>query len=155
MGYSQGAQVVGDTLCGRDDKGFVNNTAPFTAPGWKLSMCFIFLLFNLTDLRRGLTIPVQVIAAIQYADLAFNTTDSFHIDNATTNGVFLRKNVTACDPFKPVLRSYCDAGDTWCAGAPDTPAGEAIHGSYVGIYGNETVDWVVGKYNAFRATTPV
>jgi len=33
--------------------------------------------------------------------------------------------------------------------------GEDVHHSYFGIYGNETAEWVVGKYEAFRAGTPV
>jgi len=149
MGYSQGAQVAGDTLCGRSDKGFekYGNTAPFTAPGADMST-------HPKSHNPEHANLIIVIATILFSDLGYVPAQlpyNIGTANATETGRFARQNLTGCAPFNSGLRTYCDHGDTWCASAPIDAAGKKIHGEYVDKYTTPASKWVAYKYKEWLA----
>ncbi|MCJ1447755.1 MAG: hypothetical protein MMC23_008266 [Stictis urceolatum] len=125
LGYSQGAQVVGDTLIGGDYSQFKNLDQ---GPGVEQ---------KLID---------QVAAVVLMGDPVNIAGEKFLVGNSTHNGTFPRDN--AADWVKTGLagrlRSYCDANDTYC----DSGKSLAVHLSYVQVYGKEAVKFVVEKFNA-------
>lgn len=118
MGYSQGAHVVGDTLCGGG--GVLGNA--FTPP-----------------IDRA--IGDRVFAAIQMGDPRFVANKSFDAGNSTSDGLFPRPANLTCDSYASRIKSYCDEGDTYCASGNDT----YIHITYLDRYTTNALDFVNDK----------
>jgi len=59
MGFSQGAQVIADTLCGRSEANWFGNAAAFTGAGSKKSTLFLGFPYNFktTDLLLQSLLP--------------------------------------------------------------------------------------------------
>jgi acetylxylan esterase len=125
LGYSQGAQVLLDTLCGQSEVIFQDKNAPLADKYAK-----------------------AVVAAVQMGDPSFIPGLAYDKGNATTErGIFPRSNTAPCLAYSNRLRSYCDAGDTYCASGNSS----LIHISYVIKYGSEAVDFIVGLSKAALA----
>ncbi|KAH7032380.1 cutinase [Macrophomina phaseolina] len=121
LGYSQGAHVVGDALCGGG--GVLGNA--YTAP------------------VEGM-VGERVLAIIQMGDPRFVAGKSFDAGNSTRNGLFPRPANISCDAYGDRIRSYCDEGDTCCAGGNNT----LIHVTYLDRYTDDAVDFVNSKLAA-------
>ncbi|EFQ35915.1 cutinase [Colletotrichum graminicola] len=134
LGYSQGAQVVGDTLCG--------NTEDFKSGNMDFD-------FNFTTPVAASVIDHSVIAAILFGDPTHNTSASWNKGTSTHDGLFPRENVTACKGYAPKIESYCDTGDIYCDLGNDT----TVHGSYFKKYTNEAVEFIVARFNATKSST--
>jgi acetylxylan esterase len=52
---------------------------------------------------------------IWFGDPRFIPSQPFNAGNATTAGIFPRQSYQLCTRFSPVLRSYCDETDIFCA----------------------------------------
>ena len=65
-----------------------------------------------------------------------------------TAQLFPRRNLTLCNAYASKIKSYCDAGDTYCSAGNNT----AVHGSYFANYTTEAVSWIVSKYTESKAS---
>jgi acetylxylan esterase len=124
LGYSQGAQVVGDVLAGG---GGGPNLGPETAP-----------------------IPsadaAKVIAAIQFGDPRHQPNLS-PIDLGTdpgAQGIFPVQSGQSRAGFGAILRSWCDTGDPFCAGGNNLQA----HLDYTQKYDTAANTFVKGRLTA-------
>ncbi|KKZ62782.1 hypothetical protein EMCG_02893 [[Emmonsia] crescens] len=86
LGYSQGAHVIGNTLCG----------GAFAEQG--------------IDLRIG----DKVTAIIFMADPRHVPGKSFNVGSSTRSGLFPRPDSEGCDHYASRMKSYCDSGDPVC-----------------------------------------
>ncbi|KUI62785.1 Acetylxylan esterase 2 [Cytospora mali] len=115
MGYSQGAQVTADFLCGNSETGFPETEAYAS---------------SVTDI---------VAAIVLMGDPSFVA--GLPWDNGTADNVsyFPRLNTSACDPVAGRMISYCDANDYYC----DSGTSIVVHANYVTKYHSEATDFVV------------
>ncbi|KAH8428954.1 uncharacterized protein LDX57_006627 [Aspergillus melleus] len=117
LGYSQGAQVILDVLCGTSETGF-NETAPLP---WSSGQ--------------------NVKAVVLMGDTSHIANIAFDAGTSTKDGRFPRKNNTECASYTGVIRSYCDMNDIWC----DSGDNQTVHESYVSTYKSDAVDFAVSK----------
>lgn len=122
LGYSQGAQVVGDVLCGTSETSW-NSTAPENA-----------------------TLSKNIVASVQMGDPTFDLNQAQDVGNATKGGIFKRNNTAACP--SSIMKSYCNFNDTFC----DSGSSLVVHLSYVKVYGDVAAQWIVGKFVAENGT---
>ncbi|KAK1999553.1 cutinase [Colletotrichum falcatum] len=134
LGYSQGAHVVGDTLCGntQDDKS--DN---------------VDIDFNVTTPVAASVVDQSVVAVILFGDPTHDTSASWNRGTSTHDGLFPRENVTACESYAPKIESYCDTGDIYC----DLGNNTKVHGSYFVNYTKDAVDFVVAQFNAAKPSS--
>ncbi|OAR00870.1 hypothetical protein LLEC1_02739 [Akanthomyces lecanii] len=92
LGYSQGAQITGDALCGGDAAGTTAPTPPIDA-----------------------AISSHVTAVVWYGDPRHNVSASYNQGSATTDGLYVRPASQSCDAFSDRIASYCDFGDPYCS----------------------------------------
>ncbi|KAJ6445440.1 carbohydrate esterase family 5 protein [Purpureocillium lavendulum] len=123
MGYSQGAHVGMDAVCGGSG--------------------------GIFDAARALPKPdveKNVVAMVFFGDPTHVANVTYDKGTSIKNGLFERSNasVTTCKQYSDRLVSYCDTGDVYCDGGSN----KKVHGGYVGKYGDEVVKYVVDKYNA-------
>lgn len=123
LGYSQGAQVVGDVLCGTSET-YWNSTPPESAATSK-----------------------NIIASIQMGDPTFALNQPQDVGNATKGGIFQRNHTAGCP--SSIMKSYCNFNDTFC----DSGSSLTVHESYVGVYGDPAVQWIVGKFATVNGTS--
>ncbi|KAJ6526871.1 cutinase [Mycena vulgaris] len=115
MGYSQGAQVTGDTSQGESD-----------------SPCFI---------HRNAKHPFPVAAVILMGDPAHVAGESFQKGKAySVNGIFPRLD-HGLEQFSAQIASFCDIGDEFCASGLSLP----VHLGYVQEYGSQAAAFVLGR----------
>ncbi|GAB7350303.1 hypothetical protein MBLNU459_g0938t1 [Dothideomycetes sp. NU459] len=117
LGYSQGAQIVGDVLCGTSESGFTT-TAPLASQYGK-----------------------NVVAAVQMGDPSHVVGQSYNKGTSTHNGLFPRTNEAGCAPYVSKIASYCDTGDEFC----DSGTSLLDHLDYVELYGTAATQFVVSK----------
>jgi len=123
LGYSQGAQVVGDVLAGGGGGSLGATSAPIPAAD-----------------------AAQVIAAIQFGDPRHQPNLS-PIDLGTdpgAQGIFPVGNGQSRAAFGAVLRSWCDTGDPFCAGGNNLNA----HLQYTNKYDTAANTFVKGRLTA-------
>ncbi|PHH91388.1 hypothetical protein CDD83_643 [Cordyceps sp. RAO-2017] len=122
MGYSQGAQVSMDTLCGGTGAGFRSST-PLPA---KL-------------------VKDNVVAIVLFGDPTHVANITYDRGTSVKDGIFQRDNgtVRTCEAYADRMVSYCDTGDIYCDSGEDNK----VHGLYVPRYGDEVVKYVVGRYH--------
>ncbi|EKG12871.1 Carboxyl transferase [Macrophomina phaseolina MS6] len=85
-----------------------------------------------------------LLAIIQMGDPRFVAGKSFDAGNSKRNGLFPRPANISCDAYGDRIRSYCDEGDTYCAGGNNT----LIHVTYLDRYTDDAVDFVNSKLAA-------
>ncbi|KAJ5997709.1 hypothetical protein N7499_005894 [Penicillium canescens] len=118
VGYSMGAIVIMDAICGTSQVGFF-----FVAP-----------------LARSYN--ESIIAAIAYGDETYIPGMPWNVGNCTLGiGLTPRLNAALCDPFGNSLQSYCDYGDEQCC-SPYPADGNAAHHTYVTKYNQNVVDFI-------------
>ncbi|EFQ96800.1 acetylxylan esterase [Nannizzia gypsea CBS 118893] len=120
MGFSQGAQVISDTLCGMDEKNF-----PKTEP---------------IDPSLG----AFVAAAVGMGDPTFNPGLSYDYGTATHHGWFPRRNDKSCVAYDYIRISYCDKGDIYC----DHGVDPKVHSSYFKTYFEHCVEFIIDRVKA-------
>jgi len=118
MGYSQGAHIIGDAMCGG---GGVLLSATTTAIDARYSN--------------------QVVAVLQMGDPRHTSSESYKQGTARGNGLFPRTLLMSCERFASKFRSYCDTGDTFCDSGLDSNA----HMIYVDKYGTAAAQWLLSK----------
>ncbi|GKT48266.1 acetylxylan esterase 2 [Colletotrichum spaethianum] len=131
LGYSQGAHVAGDALCGntQDDKSDE-----------------LDLDFNVTTPVIASVVDQSVIAVILFGDPTHNATASWNRGTSTHNGLFPRENITACKAYASKIESFCDTGDIYCDDGNNT----GVHGSYFVNYTDDAVEFIVAQFNASK-----
>ncbi|ROV98007.1 hypothetical protein VMCG_06955 [Cytospora schulzeri] len=120
LGYSQGAQVTADFLCGRSEAGF-----------------------GATD-GYAADVADDVAAIVLVGDPSFVKGLPWDRGNASNGSFFPRLDTTSCLPVADKMISYCDAGDFFCDNGTSTDA-LLIHESYALRYGAQIVEYVVDK----------
>jgi acetylxylan esterase len=123
VGYSQGAQVVGDALGGG---GGGNLGTPATAGVPASTAAKILAVIQMGDPRR---VP----------GLSFDVGND---PNAT--GLFPRPSSESLSSFSSKFQSYCDTGDPFCAGGLNLGA----HLDYTQKYNSAASTFVTGRLNA-------
>ncbi|KAL8381913.1 hypothetical protein RB595_005931 [Gaeumannomyces hyphopodioides] len=124
LGYSQGAQAVGDLICGASSEGFPS-TPKFDSRYEK-----------------------NIVAIALYGDPTRAVGQSWNAGTATNQSSFFpRKNNEACSPYSANMRSWCDTGDRYCA----TGNLSEVHGSYFNKYEGETTKWVVDRFEKAKS----
>ncbi|KAF8851237.1 alpha/beta-hydrolase [Acephala macrosclerotiorum] len=127
MGYSQGAQVVADTLLG-SSTGFGGTVAPPS---------FLFL----SQAKR-----TPVIVVIQMGDSSHRLNLSFDVGTSVKSGMFPRSNSASytSDGYAGLIQYYCDTGDEFC----DPGNNLRVHLGYMQKHGTQAASFVAGKYKA-------
>ncbi|KAB8360876.1 hypothetical protein FH972_024610 [Carpinus fangiana] len=122
LGYSQGAQVVGDTLIGIDYEKF---------PVWIKSAGVDQKYID------------NIVAVVMMGDPANVHGEAINHGNSTRDGFFPRNNTAewANRGLVDKTISYCDANDTFC----DKGSSIAVHIGYIGEYGTQAAEFVVSK----------
>ncbi|WYZ40826.1 hypothetical protein EsH8_IV_001167 [Colletotrichum jinshuiense] len=92
MGYSQGAQVSLDTLCGTSD-----------GPN-----------FNATVAQAG-AVGSKIAAVVLFGDPTFVATQPFVRGSSKKNGIFPRQDLSQCQALTSKFASFCDDNDLFCA----------------------------------------
>ncbi|KAG5984540.1 hypothetical protein E4U55_004323 [Claviceps digitariae] len=116
LGFSQGAHITGDALCG----------GPALSTG---------------AVRRPLSekISSHIAAVVWYGDPRHVPGKSFNKGTATTDGIFARKAEHSCDKYSDILASYCDDGDIFCA---NRGSDLTVHITYPERYNQQAADFV-------------
>ncbi|OQD71593.1 hypothetical protein PENPOL_c001G01089 [Penicillium polonicum] len=118
VGYSMGAVLMMDSLCGTSEVGFF-----FVAP--------LARSYNST-----------IIAAIAYGDETYIPGMPWNVGNCALGiGLLPRFNPALCGLFASSIRSYCDYGDEQCC-SPYPPDGNAAHHHYIWKYNQDVVDFI-------------
>ncbi|CAG9986469.1 unnamed protein product [Clonostachys byssicola] len=134
IGYSQGAQIISNSLCGMPviwAQFMPNPSIPemisFSQP----------LPANVTK---------NVIATLLLGDPSHKngTNYNYGSHNLTGDGVFYRGDTSACEALGKRIRSYCDAGDVYCDVGP---AYSDAHVRYVKDRKEELVNYIVEQWN--------
>ncbi|KAG5914520.1 hypothetical protein E4U61_005609 [Claviceps capensis] len=117
LGFSQGAHITGDALCG----GTALDTGVFTPP----------LIHDISS---------HISAVVWYGDPRHVPGKPFNKGNATTDGMFVREGVyQSCDKYSEILASYCDDGDAFCATTGDNLV---VHLTYPDRYDEMAAEFV-------------
>ncbi|KAF7936633.1 uncharacterized protein EAE97_007999 [Botrytis byssoidea] len=124
MGYSQGAQVAADVMCGTSETGFAGNTQALSA-----------------------NISSNVVAMVLMGDPSHVPAETFNAGTAKNNGLFARQNIAACPTEKTV--SYCDSQDEFC----DSGNSLQVHLSYVTTYGTAAAKFITDKMSGETTTS--
>ena len=123
VGFSQGAQLVGDVLSGGGGAAGLGSSTPPAAA-------------DVTD---------NVVAAIQMADPRHVANVSINVGTGNPyNGLFPRtrtQNSVLINGFSAVVRSYCDAGDPYCARGRTS----SVHDAVVGKYSADALAFTLGR----------
>ena len=118
MGYSQGANVIGDVLGGGGGGALGRETAPIDQD-----------------------ISEQVAAVILMGDPRHVDGESFQAGTATTDGLFARGQNQSLEGMADRIQSYCDAGDTFCASGGSIQ----VHLGYTRKYNAQAEEFVLEK----------
>ncbi|KAJ0122399.1 carbohydrate esterase family 5 protein [Diaporthe amygdali] len=117
MGYSQGAQVTADTVCGSTVSGFAKTQAISTSVLDKVSAIML-----MGDPTHAINQP-------------------YDEGTSTKNGVFPRNDSSGCAPVANKMVSFCNSGDTFC----DSGQNLTVHLSYVQDNGTSAVNFITQK----------
>ncbi|KAL3605934.1 hypothetical protein FPOAC2_00885 [Fusarium poae] len=112
MGYSQGAHVIMDTICGASSTGF-----PATLP-------------------QPSYITDKISSVILLGDPSLTEGQTFHVGTSVGNGMFPRNLPAGCDSIADKTVSVCDKGDPFCeAGGKNLD----VHLGYIPVWGDYVV----------------
>ena len=128
LGYSQGAQIVGDVLGGGGGNAKVDGAGdgPATPPASSAATS-------------------KVIGVIQYGDPRRIPGQSFDVgSDKGAEGIFPRLKTQLLTPFAEDIQSYCDTGDPFCAKGNNLEA----HLDYVEKYDKTADKFIIGRLKA-------
>ncbi|KAF2240147.1 carbohydrate esterase family 5 protein [Viridothelium virens] len=120
VGYSQGAQIFDDALCGGGDtnQGISSTAATISTAA-----------------------QAQVKAVIWMGDPRHSPGEPFNVGTSTAGGFDARPNGFTCGSFSSKIQSYCDAADPYCSNGNDA----ATHQGYGSEYGQAALTFVNSK----------
>jgi len=119
VGYSQGAQVVGDVIGGGGGGSLGAETAPVSS-----------------------TVANRVNAVIQMGDPRHVVGKSFDVGTSTQNGLFPRGNDQQIPSnLQARFKSFCDTGDPFCASGNNV----AAHLDYTQKYNQQALTFVLSQ----------
>ncbi|KAG6018448.1 hypothetical protein E4U41_003886 [Claviceps citrina] len=118
LGYSQGAHVASDIICGGGDEVFANTEA----------------------IERD-NVENHIVAVALLGDPTSVGNATYNKGTSKSDGIFVRNNTESCLKYEGLISSWCDEGDVFCAGGEDF----AIHGKYFTRYRDDVVDFIVHK----------
>jgi acetylxylan esterase len=128
LGYSQGAQIVGDALGG----GGGNAKADGAGDGKESP-------------PAAKSATEKVVGVIQYGDPRRIPGQSFDVGtDPGAEGIFPRKQNQLLTAFAPDIQSYCDTGDPFCAKGNNLSA----HLDYFEKYDKKASQFLVGRLKA-------
>ncbi|KAF6794263.1 Acetylxylan esterase 1 [Colletotrichum sojae] len=131
MGFSQGAHVIGDTLCG------------------SVGAEPLLLQFNATSEPMSSSVVDQnVIAVVLFGDPTHNASAPWNRGNSIRDGLYPRGDVNMCQQYACKIESWCDTGDLYCDKG-NTPG---IHRSYFSKYTPDAVEFVFSRFVAANAS---
>ncbi|KAE8415228.1 Alpha/Beta hydrolase protein [Aspergillus pseudocaelatus] len=136
LGYSQGAHIIGDILCGS----IVERGFPAIPPidGYLVKGLLLRFQWGILHLCQ-----VFRMTSGQARTLGFD----YPLRAKTTTNMqgqkFLRINNTVCTGYDSIRRSYCDDGDIYCA--PGFWFG--VHRRYVARYKDDATRFVLSRVN--------
>ncbi|KAF5720353.1 acetylxylan esterase precursor [Fusarium mundagurra] len=120
LGFSQGAHVIADVMCGASSIGFLP-TKPSPS-----------------------SITNNIAAVVLMGDPSTTKGQPFHVGSSVGNGIFPRQKPEGCKCVSDKTVSFCDAGDPFCeAGGHDL----RTHMNYVTAYGHTAADYAVGMFH--------
>jgi len=128
LGYSQGAQIVGDVLGGGGGNKSVDGAGdgPATPPA-------------------AASVTEKVVGVIQYGDPRRIPGQSFDVGtDKNAEGLFPRLKTQLLTSFASDIQSYCDTGDPFCAKGFDLEA----HLDYVEKYDKTADKFIIGRLSA-------
>ncbi|KAK0374664.1 cutinase [Colletotrichum abscissum] len=117
MGYSQGAHVTADVLCGTSETGFASTEPQAT---------------DVTD---------KIAAVVLMGDPSHVTGQPFDQGTSQKNGIFPRTKTAGCDAVSSKMASFCNSGDPFC----DSGANIQVHLSYVQSDGDAATKFIMSK----------
>ncbi|KAF2436200.1 alpha/beta-hydrolase, partial [Tothia fuscella] len=103
MGFSQGAQIVGDALGGGGIQGISKSSAPV-----------------------GRAFSSQVTAVVMYGDPRHVVQAPFNVGTATKDGIFPRSMNQTLNAFAAMTKAFCNDRDPFCASGDEL----AVHLAY-------------------------
>ncbi|KAK4065959.1 CAZyme family CE5 [Trichoderma aggressivum f. europaeum] len=120
LGYSQGAQVSSDSVCGGAGEPFIDDKA-------------------LSD-----DVMNSVVAIAIFGDPTHVANLTYDRGTSVKDGLFNRSSasVDQCKKYASRIISYCDKGDIYCDAGTNT----TVHHLYIDRYGDEIVDFVVSQF---------
>ncbi|KAK2683730.1 Cutinase/acetylxylan esterase [Fusarium oxysporum f. sp. vasinfectum] len=114
LGFSQGAHVIADVMCGASSIGFLPTKPSPSA------------------------MNNNIAAVVLMGDPSTTKGQPFHVGSSVGNGIFPRQKPEGCQCVSDKTVSFCDAGDPFCeAGGHDL----RTHMNYVTAYGHVAVDY--------------
>ncbi|KAJ5500570.1 hypothetical protein N7453_009621 [Penicillium expansum] len=119
LGYSQGAQLVSEVLCGGASDQFNHN--PSLSPD---------------------KVKNSVIAVVLFGDPTHIANTTYDRGTSVHNGVSPRTNNTVCREYSDRMASWCDKGDEFC----DAGNVDAVHGLYIQKYNSTMIQYVVQRW---------
>ncbi|EFQ25748.1 cutinase [Colletotrichum graminicola] len=120
MGYSQGAQVTGDVMCGTSENGFTT-TQPQSAE-----------------------VAAKVAAILLMGDPSHVTGQPYNQGSSHNNGRFPRTRTAGCNAVADKMVSFCNTGDPFCDGGRNLQ----VHLSYVQTNGDAANQFIMSKVKA-------
>ncbi|UKZ54574.1 hypothetical protein TrVGV298_008383 [Trichoderma virens] len=126
LGYSQGAQVSTDSICGGAGEPFIDDKA-------------------MSD-----EVMNSVVAVAIFGDPTHVANLTYDRGTSVNDGLFNRSaaSVDVCKKYASRIISYCDKGDIYC----DAGGNQTVHHLYIERYGDEIVDFVVSQYEKSTST---
>lgn len=118
LGFSQGAHVASDMVCGADAQ-----------------------FFEGTDELADRFVK-NLVAVVMFGNPAHMADAPWNAGTSTRDGIFVRRNPEDCEPYVSKMRSWCDTGDIYCDSGDD----EEVHVSYVEKYADDATEFVVSMY---------
>ncbi|PFH57360.1 hypothetical protein XA68_15164 [Ophiocordyceps unilateralis] len=122
FGYSQGAHVAMDALCGSSGMAGFGNSTPI-----------------------GIDLMTKnIVAVVLFGDPSHVVNVTYDRGTSVRNGIFNRtsSSVQACNAFADRIVSYCDEGDYYC----DRGRKRTVHSLYMSRYGAEVRRFVVDRF---------
>ncbi|RJE21642.1 Esterase [Aspergillus sclerotialis] len=131
LGYSQGAQIVLDSLCGSGSPQLGGTGKP--------------TITKEKGANSAQTPTSTIAAVVAYGDPGHVTGESWNEGTATSNGIFPRPK-GACDAWADVIHSYCNTGDPFCARGNNM----MVHLSYTQTFNNQASQWANKQIKAHQ-----
>ncbi|KAL4897337.1 cutinase [Aspergillus ambiguus] len=117
VGYSQGAQIMDDAMCGGGDANM-----------------------GISDTAAAISSDVgsHVKAMIWMGDPRHTPGAPYNVGTSTAAGFDPQSGDLSCSPYTDIIQSYCDQADPYCSNGNDA----SVHQSYGSVYGQDALDFV-------------
>lgn len=159
VGYSQGAHVVGDLVCGASSVPLYRPKPldPVYNKNSKLLFLCLFLLsvailHNYKNQQTSINSvsPLNpVIASLQFGDPSRRANQIWNVGTVTDrNGYFPRQRNAACGPYSKAMRSWCDEKDRWCDKKSPTGTDPTVHKKYQEKYKDAAAEFVKKQWES-------